>query len=170
MRSRAVIFPRERCRSTAFSPPPRATIPVRSRSSATRPDIRSRRRSNSSKRSTCEVRTATASTLSGAVLFNSFPFLLAFLPAVVTAYFLIPRHRVRLLVVVGASYYFYAYAEWWFPALMAASTAFSYTTGRLLERRSDKRVLAIGIVGCLGLLAYFKYAGFLGGYGTDFVE
>jgi alginate O-acetyltransferase complex protein AlgI len=104
------------------------------------------------------------------VLFNSFPFLLAFLPAVVVAYFAIPRHRLRLLVVVGASYYFYAYAEWWFPALMAASTLISYGTGRMLERRPSKAVLATGIGGVLALLAYFKYAGFAGGYGADAVH
>lgn len=104
------------------------------------------------------------------MLFNSFPFLLVFLPLTVVGYFLVPAHRLRLLGIVGASYYFYAYADWWFPALMAGSTAISYTTGRLLERRPDKRVLAAGVAGCLGLLAYFKYAGFVGGYTTDFVQ
>src|SRR3954468_17186425 len=59
IRSRAVSLPRARWRSTARSPPPRATNAVRSRSSSTRPSIRSRRRANSSERSTCEVRTAT---------------------------------------------------------------------------------------------------------------
>src|SRR3954470_4784677 len=104
------------------------------------------------------------------MLFNSFPFLLAFLPLTAAAYFLIPAHRVRLLLVVGASYYFYAYADWWFPALMAGSTAIGYTTGRLLERNPRKPWLVAGIVGCLGLLAYFKYAAFAGGYAVDFVH
>jgi alginate O-acetyltransferase complex protein AlgI len=132
--------------------------------------MRSCRRSNSSERSTWEVRTATASRLSGGVLFNSFPFLLAFLPVVAVAYFALPHHRLRLLLVIGASYYFYAYADWWFPALMAGSTAIGYTTGRLLERNPRKAVLAAGIIGCLGLLAYFKYATFAGGYALDFVH
>ena len=101
------------------------------------------------------------------MLFNSFPFLLAFLPLTAVAYFAVPVHRLRLLVVIGASYYFYAYAEWWFPALMAASTAISYTTGRVLERRPSKRVLAAGVGGVLALLASFKYAGFTGGYTLD---
>src|SRR5882672_7304322 len=65
MRSRAVSFPRERWRSVAFSPPPRAISAVRSRNSATRPSMRRRRRLNSSdSRSTCEVRTAIALSLS----------------------------------------------------------------------------------------------------------
>jgi D-alanyl-lipoteichoic acid acyltransferase DltB (MBOAT superfamily) len=85
------------------------------------------------------------------VLFNSFPFLYLFLPAVAVGYYAVPRHRLRLLLVVLASYYFYAYADWWFPALMAGSTAISYTAGRLLEREQSakrkKLVLATGIAG-----------------------
>jgi alginate O-acetyltransferase complex protein AlgI len=108
------------------------------------------------------------------LLFNSYPFLFAFLPAVTVAYFLVPNHRVRLLVIVGASYYFYAYADWWFPALMAGSTAISYTGGRLLESertmRHRKLVLAVGITGVLGLLVAFKYASFAAGYGTDVIR
>src|SRR6266566_575008 len=64
MRSRAVSFPRDRWRSVAFSPPPRAISAVRLRNSATRPSMRRRRRLNSSdSRSTCEVRTAIALSL-----------------------------------------------------------------------------------------------------------
>ena len=108
------------------------------------------------------------------MLFNSFPFLFIFLPLVAVGYFVIPQHRLRLLLIVGASYYFYAYAEWWFPALMAGSTAISYTAGRLLEaeRFADRRklVLGLGIFGVLALLGYFKYAAFTGGYALDFVH
>src|SRR2546426_6303106 len=65
MRSRAVSFPRDRSRAVAASPPPRAISAVRSRNSATRPSMRRRRRLNSSdSRSTCEVRTAIALSLS----------------------------------------------------------------------------------------------------------
>ena len=108
------------------------------------------------------------------MLFNSFPFLFAFLPLVAIGYFVVPQHRLRLLLIVGASYYFYAYAEWWFPALMAASTAISYTAGRMLEseRFAERRkvVLGLGIFGVLALLGYFKYASFTGGYALDFVH
>src|SRR5690242_16841203 len=167
IRSRAVSFPRERWRSTERSPPPLATCAVRSRSSATSSPIRSRRRVNSSDRSTWEVRTATESTLSGGVLFNSFTFLLLFLPLVAVGYFAVPQHRLRLLLIVGASYYFYAYADWWFPALMGGSTLISFTAGRILEQRRDKAVLAVGIAGVLSLLVWFKYGGFAGGYALD---
>jgi alginate O-acetyltransferase complex protein AlgI len=108
------------------------------------------------------------------VLFNSFPFLYLFLPAVVVGYYAVPRHRLRLLLIVLASYYFYAYADWWFPALMAGSTAISFTGGRLLEsarlEQRRKLVLTVGIVGVLALLAYYKYTAFVGGYALSFVH
>jgi len=101
------------------------------------------------------------------VLFNSFPFLYLFLPAVVLGYYAVPRHRLRLLLIVLASYYFYAYADWWFPALMAGSTVISFAGGRLLEstrfEQRRKLVLAVGIAGVLALLAYYKYTAFIGG-------
>jgi D-alanyl-lipoteichoic acid acyltransferase DltB (MBOAT superfamily) len=108
------------------------------------------------------------------VLFNSYPFLFAFLPVVLVAFYAIPRQRLRLLFIIGASYYFYAYADWWFPALMAGSTAIGFLAGRLLERVEDdvrrRVVLGVGIALLLSLLGVFKYAGFVGGYGADFVD
>ena len=108
------------------------------------------------------------------MLFNSFPFLYLFLPAVAVGYYAVPRHRARLLLLVLASYYFYAYADWWFPALMAGSTAISFTGGRLLEsarfEQRRKLVLAVGIAGVLSLLAYYKYTAFVGGYALSFIH
>jgi alginate O-acetyltransferase complex protein AlgI len=108
------------------------------------------------------------------VVFNSFPFLFVFLPVVVLGYFALPGVRLRLTFVVAASYYFYAYVAWWFPVLMASSTAISYTTARLIADEEDERRrrlgLAVGIVGVVALLGYFKYAAFAGDYALGFVE
>jgi D-alanyl-lipoteichoic acid acyltransferase DltB (MBOAT superfamily) len=99
------------------------------------------------------------------LLFNSYTFLFAFLPISLAGFFALRRQAPRLVFLVGASYVFYAYANWWFPALMAGSTAIAFTTGRLLgdPRNADRRgrVLAIGVSGALGLLVYFKYASFV---------
>jgi alginate O-acetyltransferase complex protein AlgI len=107
------------------------------------------------------------------VLFNSYSFIFAFLPLVVAGFFLLPGQRVRLAFVVLASYVFYAYEEWWFPALMLGSTLISYTGGRVIAAtppgRRQKIVLAAGIVGAFALLAYFKYAEFLAGYASTIV-
>ena len=103
------------------------------------------------------------------MLFNSFVFLFVFLPLVVVAYFAIPQHRARLVLIVLASYVFYAYAKWWFALLMAASTIVGYTGGRALERNRSKVVLGATVAALLALLGAFKYAAFVGGNLTSFV-
>jgi alginate O-acetyltransferase complex protein AlgI len=103
------------------------------------------------------------------VLFNSFVFLFVFLPLVVLAYFAIPQHRARLVLIVVASYVFYAYAKWWFALLMAASTLIGFVGGQLVERRRSKLTLAVTVALLLALLGAFKYAAFVGGNLTSFV-
>jgi len=103
------------------------------------------------------------------VLFNSFVFLFVFLPLVVVAYFAIPAHRARLVLLVLASYVFYAYAKWWFALLMVASTLVGYAGGRALERTRSKAVLVATVASLLALLGAFKYAAFVGGNLTSFV-
>jgi alginate O-acetyltransferase complex protein AlgI len=99
------------------------------------------------------------------LLFNSYTFLFAFLPISLAGFFALPRQTARLLFLIGASYVFYAYAHWWFPALMAGSTAIAFTTGRLIAHPGNAgrrgRILAGGVTGALGLLVYFKYASFV---------
>lgn len=107
------------------------------------------------------------------MLFNSFPFLFVYLPVVVAGYYLLRRHRPRLALIVVASYVFYAYAAWWYPLLMAASTAFSYLGGRALaaERLEVRRklTLAVTVALLLGLLGVFKYANLIGGNAVSLV-
>jgi alginate O-acetyltransferase complex protein AlgI len=107
------------------------------------------------------------------VLFNSYPFVFGFLPLVLAGFFVLRRQGHRLLWIVLASYAFYAYEEWWFPALMIGSTAISFGAGLLIERLPpgprQKWTIAAGIAGCLALLAYFKYAEFLSGYASSLV-
>jgi alginate O-acetyltransferase complex protein AlgI len=107
------------------------------------------------------------------VLFNSYRFVFIFLPIVLAGFFVLRRQPLRLLFVVGASYYFYAYAKWWFPALMAGSTAMSFVGGRAVAAAPTKLrkqlALTAGIVGCLTLLAFFKYLGFSAYYGNKFL-
>ena len=101
------------------------------------------------------------------MLFNSYAFLFGFLPLVTVAYFALPAHRLRLVLVIAASYFFYAYAKWWFPALMAGSTVIGFAGGRLLAREEEVRrrkvVLGVTVALLLALLGAFKYASFVGG-------
>nr|WP_246880059.1 MBOAT family O-acyltransferase [Bacillus suaedae] len=101
------------------------------------------------------------------VLFNSFEFIFAFLPAVFIIYFLLNRARFILASkawLVGSSLFFYS---WWNVAylpLILFSMFFNYTVGSILtkehSRINRKTVLTIGIVFNVGLLAYFKYSDF----------
>jgi D-alanyl-lipoteichoic acid acyltransferase DltB (MBOAT superfamily) len=101
------------------------------------------------------------------VLFNSYEFLLVFLPAVVAGYFAIARLSAFAAnaFLAAASVVFYA---WWrldFVWILAASIAANYLFGHKLSRdsaagKSDRALLALGIVFNLGLLGYFKYADF----------
>jgi alginate O-acetyltransferase complex protein AlgI len=101
------------------------------------------------------------------MLFNSFEFLLAFLPVVVAGYFAFNRLSGRWgnAWLVAASLFFYA---WWrveYLALLAASIAVNFTVGRAIMRRAaqglpTRTILVAGIAFNLVLLGYFKYANF----------
>lgn len=105
------------------------------------------------------------------MLFNSYEFIFGFLPVTVVVFFLLAATENRTLPIawlVVASLFFYG---WWNPAflgLIGFSIAFNYLLGLgLTQARSsiaDRQVsglLALGIIVNLGLIGYFKYAGFL---------
>jgi alginate O-acetyltransferase complex protein AlgI len=98
------------------------------------------------------------------MIFASFEFLCLFLPLFFTVYYLTPP-RLRNWPILLLSWAFYA---WWrvdFLGLLVCVTAFTYVMSRLMVRaglgsRSGKWLLVAGLVGNLGVLAYFKYANF----------
>ena len=117
------------------------------------------------------------------MLFNSIPFVLGFLPAVLAGFFALGRlggQRAALLFLIGASLFFYG---WWNPPfvlLLGGSILGNYAIGRRLagarragrdrngqdrngEDRAGRCWLAFGVAANLGLLGWFKYAGFLAG-------
>ena len=65
------------------------------------------------------------------MLFNSFPFLI-FFPLVTLVYFLIPE-RLRVVWLLGASYYFYMCWNPKYALLMLLSTTITYFSGLLLR-------------------------------------
>ncbi|GLR95224.1 D-alanyl-lipoteichoic acid acyltransferase DltB (MBOAT superfamily) [Bradyrhizobium liaoningense] len=101
------------------------------------------------------------------MLFNSYPFILLFLPVVLAGYFWLGR-RSNLAPVIWlalASITFYAIGSWQFLALLLVSIAFNYGVGHLLivaELKASQRraALAFGVIGDLLVLGIFKYAGF----------
>lgn len=87
-----------------------------------------------------------------------------FFSIVLTLSWLVPPFSTRWkLLVLAASYVFYG---WWDPRfclLLAAVTAGNHLAAKLIARsggRSRAALLAVTITGDLGVLAYFKYAGF----------
>jgi alginate O-acetyltransferase complex protein AlgI len=98
------------------------------------------------------------------VLFNSFSFLVGFLPVVMAGFFILSRMnqpRLAGLWLTCASLFFYG---WWNPLylpLLAGSMIFNYLLGGYLLRKPSRLLLALGIAANVLLLGYYKYAGFL---------
>jgi alginate O-acetyltransferase complex protein AlgI len=96
------------------------------------------------------------------MLFNSFPFLLVFLPAALALQALAERFapQARLQVLLTLSFVFYGYWDWRFVPLMAASILVNWSVSRLFAPRRPPFVIALAIAANLLVLGVFKYAGF----------
>lgn len=92
--------------------------------------------------------------------FNSIAFLV-FVPLVATVFFLIP-HRWRWILLLSASYIFYASWNPKYLIVLLMMTAIGYLGARLLENETfpNRRrfILAISLLASLGILFLFKYS------------
>lgn len=99
------------------------------------------------------------------MLFNSFTFWL-FYVLVLGLYFQLGRRHQNLLLLV-ASYYFYACWDWRFLGLIALSTLIDFSLGLAIgtvrNQRVRKLLLVLSITGNLCFLGFFKYYGFFSG-------
>lgn len=103
------------------------------------------------------------------MLFNSFEYILLFLPVTFFIYFFLNQKRLTVAsrgFLVCASLFFYS---WWNPIylpLILLSVLFNYVIGSSLSKEKEhkkvnaKTLLTIGIMANVGLLGYFKYADF----------
>ncbi|GFO67381.1 alginate O-acetyltransferase [Geomonas limicola] len=117
------------------------------------------------------------------MLFNSYQFLLLFLPVTLVVYFFLNHKRLTAASnawLLFASLVFYS---WWNPAYLSiilVSILFNYTIGYLLAEHdslkkhpvSKKSIFLCGLAGNLAFLCYFKYMDFFlgslnGFFGTD---
>ncbi|MBS7329116.1 MAG: MBOAT family protein [Lachnospiraceae bacterium] len=101
------------------------------------------------------------------MLFPSVEFIFAFLPIVLTVYFILPRRNVLLknIWLFAASLFFYAFGEGSFILLMLGEILLDYLLALFLNR-SQKRwarrtLLSIAIISNIGILGIFKYASFV---------
>ncbi|MBP3326880.1 MAG: MBOAT family protein [Coprococcus sp.] len=96
------------------------------------------------------------------MIFSSLEFVCVFLPVVLVLYSMIPSLRMKNGLLIIASLLFYAYGEPVYVLLMIGSVAVNYIFARLIAAgRCKKAFLFISVIFNLGVLAVFKYTGFI---------
>ncbi len=102
------------------------------------------------------------------MLFNSYVFLFAFLPAVLAGWWGLSRWRpLRLAFLTCASWFFYAWWNWRYLPVLIGATSVDFLAGRWIAASASEArrrlLLATSLATNVGILAYFKYAGFFFG-------
>jgi alginate O-acetyltransferase complex protein AlgI len=99
------------------------------------------------------------------MLFNSFAFLLAFLPLALLLHWLVERFapQWRLKLIVALSFAFYGYWDWRFIPLLALSIVINWIVARLFLKTSQTSLIVLAISLNLLVLGVFKYANFFVG-------
>jgi len=95
------------------------------------------------------------------MVFSGIPFLFYYLPILLLVYFAVPAsHRhARNLVLLIASLLFYAWGEGLYVLLLLFSITINHKIAQRLLTQ-NKTALIVGVIVNLGLLAWYKYAGF----------
>lgn len=98
------------------------------------------------------------------MLFNSYNFVLLFLPVVIISYFILNHlgyMKGAKIFLVIASLYFYSYNNLNNLLLIICSILGNYIFYRIIQKYSKKIVLITGILFNLSLITYFKYLNFI---------
>lgn len=96
------------------------------------------------------------------MIFSSASFLFAFLPCVTIVYYLLRSRTARNVFLTLVSLFFYAWGEPWFVLVMLLSIVINWFIALRIGAGGHKKAwLVVGLVCDLGLLAVFKYLGFL---------
>ncbi len=103
------------------------------------------------------------------MLFNSYIFILAFLPLTIIGYFVLNSFGKTVaakIFLLGMSFWFYGYFRVSYLLLLAGSIVVNYLIYLLLTKKGltagkKKTVMILGLVLNLGTLGYFKYLDFL---------
>ena len=102
------------------------------------------------------------------MLFNSYIFVLAFLPIVLIGYFALnhfQKYSVAKVFLIIASLFFYGYFNWWYLLIIISSVGLNYLFSRVMLRENTneavrKIVFAIALSINIGSLFFFKYYDF----------
>lgn len=102
------------------------------------------------------------------MLFNSYIFVLLFLPLCLAGYFLLNRfkkYNLALVFLLGMSLWFYGYFNPLYLIIIVSSVLLNYCIYRGMDKcrgkKSCKALMIGGILLNLGVLGYFKYTNFL---------
>lgn len=99
------------------------------------------------------------------MLFNSYVFILGFLPIVLLGFFTLSkiRHSWATAFLVIASFFFYGWWDMRYIPLLFLSICWNFSFGRIIEAavaHRRKLWLTIAVAGNIALLGYYKYTGF----------
>lgn len=99
------------------------------------------------------------------MIFNSFNFVVFLIPVLVLYWLFFKKTAVaQNILLLIASIFFYAWADWRFLFLLIASILINYYLGlkihNTLKESKQKMLLNLGLVFNIGLLVYFKYFNF----------
>ena len=102
------------------------------------------------------------------MLFNSYIFVLAFLPIVLIGYFGLNhfhKYSAAKVLLILASLFFYGYFNWWYLLIIVSSVGLNYLLSRVMLREKTGKALrriafAIALTLNIGSLFFFKYYDF----------
>lgn len=95
------------------------------------------------------------------MLFNSFVFCALFLPLTLLAFWFTPGDRAKRGVLLAGSLFFYGYFFWPYLGLLVGLVGVAWACALAAERTTGRWPVWVAALLLLGVLAYFKYAGFL---------
>ena len=97
--------------------------------------------------------------------FISIDYLFVFVPIVVGLYYVFRTSYVANIIILGASYYFYAATTQWYLIPLVITSLLDFAVGILLSRSDHagyrRGLLVLSLSANLGLLAFFKYTPWL---------
>ncbi len=107
------------------------------------------------------------------MIFYSLEFLI-FFAVILLSFVLFKKNDLRKVILLIASYYFYAYWDWRFLSLILISTGVDYCVGKLLDKSQDDRhrklLVLVSLCVNLGMLGFFKYFNFFIDSAAPFLE
>ncbi|MBB5352636.1 D-alanyl-lipoteichoic acid acyltransferase DltB (MBOAT superfamily) [Haloferula luteola] len=110
------------------------------------------------------------------MLFNSYTYLLFFLPLVLLGFHLLRRapFRVSVAFLVVSSLIYYGWWDWNNLWIIGGSCIANFFAGRAISRRRPSKsgfaILTAGVIANLGILSYYKYAGFFAKMATSWAH